>query len=490
MKKILKSNEGPKLKLIGDSSNKKFLKRKIKIKNPCSLYVGDLSIYVEESSLMKIFSKIGKVHSIQICRDFSTGISRGYSYVNFLNPKDAQKAFKLLNYYTDETLHYKPLRIMWVQKDKSLRFSGTGNLFIKNIPRRYDNKSLSKLFSQFGKILSCKIALDENKRSMGYGFVHYKEEKDSKKAIEKMNNCFIDGEKIFVGPFISKVKRNNRNNSKLRFTNVYIKNILFQNCNEIYIKDLFEIFGPITSIFIPKANEAPLGFAFVNFENPEDAEDAIFKMNGKKIKGKTLYVGKAETRIERQRRLAKKFLDKKMSKVCFYKKLMFFISDVPIFIKSKILTSAYLKIGLFRKFKILSKKKKLSIKLVVFCFDRKKFFKQLIKNYNFLKKFNLIVAKFPQSLSLIDYKVIQLNKSKKHRGLRKKEEKLMFKVLFSFPYLKINFFLIFLLIRSFYRINKDLFRKLSTKIFSSRKDDFISFFFCGKSFSKNKHSLI
>ena len=56
-----------------------------------------------------------------------------------------------------ESFDGSPCRIMWSQRDSSLRQSGAGNVFVRFLPKDADTKVLHEAFSQFGKIMSLKV---------------------------------------------------------------------------------------------------------------------------------------------------------------------------------------------------------------------------------------------------------------------------------------------------------------------------------------------
>ena len=209
-----------------------------------SLYVGELDPSVTEAMLFELFSSIGSVASIRVCRDAVTRRSLGYAYVNYNNTADGERALEELNY---TLIKGKPCRIMWSQRDPALRKTGQGNVFIKNLDTAIDNKALHDTFAAFGNILSCKVAQDEYGSSRGYGFVHYETAEAAQAAIKHVNGMLLNEKKVFVGHHIPKKDRQSKfDEMKANFTNVYVKNIEADVSDEEF-RDLFAKFGAITS---------------------------------------------------------------------------------------------------------------------------------------------------------------------------------------------------------------------------------------------------
>lgn len=60
------------------------------------------------------------------------------------------------------------------------------------------------------------------------------------------------------------------------------------------------------------------GFGFVSFEDAEAAEAACDELNGSELGSKTIYVGRAQKKAERQMELKKKFEQLKLERMSRY----------------------------------------------------------------------------------------------------------------------------------------------------------------------------
>ncbi|ORY62495.1 uncharacterized protein BCR38DRAFT_345745 [Pseudomassariella vexata] len=291
-----------------------------------SLYVGELDPSVTEAMLFELFSQIGSVASIRVCRDAVTRRSLGYAYVNYNTTSDGERALEELNY---TQIKGRPCRIMWSQRDPNLRKSGQGNIFIKNLDAAIDNKALHDTFAAFGNILSCKVAQDENGNSKGYGFVHYETDEAAAAAIKHVNGMLLNEKKVYVGHHIPKKDRQSKfEEMKANFTNVYVKNINPEASDDDF-RLLFEAFGDVTSSSLARDQEGKSrGFGFVNFTTHEAAAKAVDDLNGKDFQGQDLYVGRAQKKHEREEELRKSYEAARQEKANKYQGVNLYIKNL------------------------------------------------------------------------------------------------------------------------------------------------------------------
>ena len=290
-----------------------------------SLYVGELDPAVTEAMLFELFSSIGQVASIRVCRDAVTRRSLGYAYVNYNNTADGERALEELNY---TIIKGRPCRIMWSQRDPALRKTGQGNVFIKNLDTAIDNKALHDTFAAFGNILSCKVAQDEFGNSRGYGFVHYETGEAATNAIKHVNGMLLNEKKVFVGHHIPRKDRDSKfDEMKANFTNIYVKNIESETTDEEF-RALFEKYGEITSASIARDGDKNRGFGFVNYVKHGDASKAVEELHDKDFKGQNLYVGRAQKKHEREEELRKQHEAARAEKVSKYQGVNLYVKNL------------------------------------------------------------------------------------------------------------------------------------------------------------------
>lgn len=84
--------------------------------------------------------------------------------------------------------------------------------------------------------------------------------------------------------------------------NIYVGNLAY-NATDEELRAAFEAFGQVTSVKIVRDRDSgrSRGFAFVEMEDGEGAQNAVAQMNGKDLKGRNLVVNEARPREEGNR---------------------------------------------------------------------------------------------------------------------------------------------------------------------------------------------
>jgi len=335
--------------------------------NSTSLYVGELDPTVTEAMLYEIFSMVGPVSSIRVCRDAVTRRSLGYAYVNYLNGPDAERALEQLNY---SLIKNKACRIMVSQRDPALRKTGAGNIFLKNLDETIDNKALHDTFAAFGNILSCKVALDEAGVSKGYGFVHFDTGDAADAAIANVNGMLLNDKIVFVGHHIPRRERQAKiDEVRSHFTNLYVKN-LSTEVTEPEFRELFEKYGQVTSAVVNvDAEGKSKGFGFVNFDKHEDARKAVDELHDKDFRGQPLYVTRAQKKGEREEELRKSYEQAKYEKNIKYQGVNLYVKNLDDDMTDEKLNIEFAPFGTITSCKVMSDDKGVSKGFGFVCFS-------------------------------------------------------------------------------------------------------------------------
>ncbi|KAE8661167.1 Polyadenylate-binding protein 7 [Hibiscus syriacus] len=333
--------------------------------SPVSLYVGDLHPDVSDANLIETFSEFKSLASVHVCRDSSTGRSLCYGYVNFISPQDAQHAIEAKNH---TLLNGKMIRVMWSLRDPDARKNGVGNVFVKNLSDSIDNVGLQEIFRQFGNVISCKVATFEDGKSKGYGFVQFESEESANAAIEKLNDTIVGDKQIYVGKFMKKSDRV-LPSPDVKYTNLYIKD-LDSDITEEILQEKFSEFGKIASLVVARdENGASRGFGFVNFENPDDAKNAMEVMNGSQLGSKVIYVARAQKKAEREQILRHLFEERRKEQIMKYKASNVYVKNIDDEVTDEELREHFSQCGTITSAKLMRDNKGLSKGFGFVCFS-------------------------------------------------------------------------------------------------------------------------
>ena len=85
------------------------------------IYVGNLSYSTSESELETLFSQFGEIININLIKDRDTGRFKGFGFIEFSAPDQAEAALKL----NGETFQERPLKVSMAREQQ--RAGGGGD---------------------------------------------------------------------------------------------------------------------------------------------------------------------------------------------------------------------------------------------------------------------------------------------------------------------------------------------------------------------------
>lgn len=153
-----------------------------------NLIVNYLPQSMSQEEIRTLFSSIGEVESCKLIRDKSTiNQSLGYGFVNYVRAEDAQRAIKSFN---GLRLQNKTIKVSYA-RPSSESIKGA-NLYVSGLPKSMAQLELEQLFKPHGKIITSRILCDNlTGISKGVGFVRFDQRFEAEKAIENLNNTYI-----------------------------------------------------------------------------------------------------------------------------------------------------------------------------------------------------------------------------------------------------------------------------------------------------------
>ncbi|KAL6237786.1 hypothetical protein BDW75DRAFT_203126 [Aspergillus navahoensis] len=171
-------------------------------------------------------------------------------------------------------------------------------IFVQQLAARLRTKELIAFFEKVGPVKEAQIVKDRvSGRSKGVGYVEFKDESSVAPAIQ------LTGQKLLGIPIIAQLTEAEKNrqarNSEASsgnkhsapFHRLYVGNIHF-SIDENDLQSVFEPFGELEFVQLQKDETGrSRGYGFVQFRDPNQAREALEKMNGYDLGGRAIRVG-------------------------------------------------------------------------------------------------------------------------------------------------------------------------------------------------------
>lgn len=151
--------------------------------NKTNLIINYLPQTYTDEEMFSLFSTIGKVVNCKIIRDKSTGYSYGFGFVEYSEPSEAMNAISSLN---GCEIGNKRLKVALARPPGE--DTKGANLYVKNVPKNYDETALRDIFAPYGNIIQCRILTDQiTGVSKGVAFVLFDTRGCAENAMKEMN---------------------------------------------------------------------------------------------------------------------------------------------------------------------------------------------------------------------------------------------------------------------------------------------------------------
>lgn len=171
-------------------------------------------------------------------------------------------------------------------------------VFVQQLAARLRTKELIQFFEKIGPVKEAQIVKDRvSGRSKGVGYVEFRDESSVPLAIQ------LTGQKLLGLPIIAQLTEaeknrqaristaTNGNQNSIPFHRLYVGNIHF-SITEQDLQNVFDPFGELEFVQLQKEEQGrSRGYGFVQFRDPDQAREALEKMNGFELAGRPIRVG-------------------------------------------------------------------------------------------------------------------------------------------------------------------------------------------------------
>lgn len=147
-----------------------------------NLIVNYLPPTLNQDDVKQLFARIGPVSNCKLIRNYTTGQSLGYAFIEYPTEQLAANAITQIDGFQ---IQEKKLKVSYArQSSPDIKNS---NVYVAGLPNWVTEEKLLSLFSPFGSVLTHKVLINADNTSRGVGFVRYGLKSEAESAIDAMS---------------------------------------------------------------------------------------------------------------------------------------------------------------------------------------------------------------------------------------------------------------------------------------------------------------
>ena len=214
-----------------------------------NLYIRGLAPRTTDEDLVQLCSCYGKITSTKAILDKTNNQCKGYGFVDFENPEDAQKAVIALQ---EDGI---PAQFAKQQEQDPT------NLYFSNLPKNFEECDLEELLAPVGHVVSTRILRDPNGISRGVGFARLDSRERCEHAIKLLNNKKMhENTEPLVCKFADGAPNKKRNKDGLKYNDSSIQDLTSSKMQSRYLQAGF--FASPGGFYMPAYHPSFAQYAF------------------------------------------------------------------------------------------------------------------------------------------------------------------------------------------------------------------------------------
>ncbi|KAI0326875.1 RNA-binding protein Prp24 [Cubamyces sp. BRFM 1775] len=244
----------------------------------CTVFVAELPSGVQDEGLAALFKDCGSIREIKITQLPNSLVAT----VEFMERDSVPAAL---------TKDKKRIR----EQEIAVHLAWRSTLYVTNFPEDADDTFIRTLFGKYGEIFDVRWPSKKFKSTRRFCYVQYTSPASAEAALELNGTDMQEGHKLAV--YISNPeRRKERTDSDANEREVYVAG-LSKLVTKEDLETLFKTYGTVKDVrMILDDKGKSKGFAFVEFENEQDARAAL-AANNHELKKRRMAVTLADSRV-------------------------------------------------------------------------------------------------------------------------------------------------------------------------------------------------